>query len=143
MTYSRQTDTGPAMRHLTVEGLVEFMSHHPRAKVLDVRSANERESGSILGNYPVPWFTPDWEPNPAFLAQTLQHCSPDDYVLVICRSGYRSYVAGALLENSGFQHIYNVLGGYEDLPRSFSCNCKKDGLEAFQPIDFFISSQFF
>jgi len=103
------------MRHLTAEGLAEFLSHHPRTKVLDVRSAYEREAGHMPGDHHVPWFTPDWEPDPTFLGQALQRICPDDYVLVICRSGHRSHDASVLLETSGFKHVYNVLGGYEDI----------------------------
>lgn len=103
------------MRHLTVEGLVEFFGHHPSAKVLDIRFAYEREAGHMPGDHHVPWYTPDWEPDPGFLDQVLQRFSPDDYVLVICRSGHRSSEAAALLEKAGFTHVYNVLGGYEDI----------------------------
>jgi hypothetical protein len=35
--------------------------------------------------------------------------------VVICRRGQRSCEAAALLEKAGFGHVYNVLGGYEDL----------------------------
>lgn len=103
------------MRHLTVEGLAEFFAHHPRAKVLDVRFGYERETGHIPGDHHVPWLTPNWEPDPSFVSQVLQRFSPEDFVLVICRSGHRSSEAAALLEQSGFAHVYNVLGGYEDI----------------------------
>jgi hypothetical protein len=63
----------------------------------------------------VPWYTPGWEPDPGFLDQVLQRISPDDYVMVVCRSGHRSSEAAALLEKAGFAHVYNVLGGYEDI----------------------------
>jgi rhodanese-related sulfurtransferase len=63
----------------------------------------------------VSWFTPDWVPDPAFLGQARQFIGPDDYVLVISRSGHRSHDASTLLETAGFKHVYNVLGGYEDV----------------------------
>jgi len=103
------------MRHLTAEGLAEFLGHHPRTKVLDVRSAYEREAGHMPGDHHVPWFTPDWEPDPAFLGQALQRIGPDDYVLVISGSGHRSHDASTLLETAGFKHVYNVLDGYQDI----------------------------
>lgn len=103
------------MRHLTAEWLAEFLSHHPRTNVLDVRCAYEREAGHLPGDHHVPWFTPDWEPDPTFLGQALQRICPDDYVLVICRSGHRSHDASMLLETAGFKHVYNVLGGYQDV----------------------------
>lgn len=101
------------MRHLTIEGVAEFLGRHPHARLLDVRFAHERESGHIPGDHHVPWYGSDWMPNPSFLNQVLQRISPDDPVLVICRSGHRSHDAAALLETAGFRHVYNVLGGYE------------------------------
>lgn len=103
------------MRHLTVEGLTDFLDGHPHAKVLDIRSAHERREGHIQGDHHVPWYSPDWTPDPAFLDQALQCVSPKDHVMVICRSGQLSYKAAALLEAAGFHHVYNVLGGYQDL----------------------------
>lgn len=102
------------MRHLTVEGLAAFLGHHPRAKVLDVRSAREREVGHLPGDHHVPWYSSDWTPDPAFLDRALQCLSPEDHVMVICRSGHLSYQAAARLEAAGFNHVYNVLGGYQD-----------------------------
>lgn len=103
------------MRHLSVEGLAEFLRDHPAVGVLDVRFAHEREAGHLPGDHHVPWLTPEWEPDPGFVDQVLRHFSPDDYVLVICRCGHRSSEAAELLEQAGFSHVYNVLGGYKDL----------------------------
>ncbi len=117
------------MRHLTAEGLAEFFARHPRAKVLDVRFGYERETGHIRGDHHVPWYTPEWEPDPDFLDQVLQRFASDDYVLVICRSGHRSSEAATLLEQSGFAHVYNVLGGFEDM-QSMRCMDKAAGSPA-------------
>ena len=103
------------MRHMTVEGLAEFIGQHPRSQVLDVRSAHECKAGHMPGDHHVPWLTPDWEPNPGFLGQALQRICPDDYVVVISRSGHHSNDASARLETAGFKHVYNVLGGYDDI----------------------------
>lgn len=103
------------MTHLTADGLAEFLRCHPRAGVIDVRFEYERDAGHIPGDHHVPWLTAEWEPDPGFLEQVLQHVSRDDYVVVICRCGHRSCDAAALLETAGFGHVYNLLGGYEDL----------------------------
>lgn len=106
------------MRQLIAEGLPTFLRHYPRAKVLDVRFAHERAAWHIPRDHHVPWYTPDWETNPDFLGLVFQACSIDDYVLVICRNGYRSCEAAAFLEMHGFKHVYSVLGGYEDILKS-------------------------
>lgn len=107
---------GGAMRHLSTDGFVSYLRHHPQARVLDVRFAHERKAcGYMHDDHHVPWYTPDGKPNPAFLGLVLQRLSPNDDVLVISRSGHRSHDASALLESAGFKHVYNVLGGYEDI----------------------------
>jgi len=44
---------------------------------------------------------------------------------VICQSGYRSSLGASILENAGFQNVYNVTGGTSawteaDLPTEVS-----------------------
>jgi rhodanese-related sulfurtransferase len=107
------------MKHLTIEGLLDFFRQHPSAKVLDVCSACEPEDRQPSGNvHLVSWYTSDWEPNSDFIKLVSQRISRDDYLLVICRSGSRSAEAGFLLEKSGFRHVYNLLGGHEELLKS-------------------------
>lgn len=103
------------MRHLSVEGLTDFMREHPDVRVLDVRFAHEHLAGHLQGDHNVPWYTPDWAPDADFIARVLERLSPDDYVVVICRSGNLSCEAAARLEQAGFSHVYTVLGGYEDI----------------------------
>jgi hypothetical protein len=40
--------------------------------------------------------------------------SADDVIIVYCGSGYRSALAGAFLISKGFQHVYNMAGGFND-----------------------------
>jgi len=83
--------------------------------VLDVRFAHERATGHIRGDHHVPWH-PVSCPSPlSFVEQVLRLISPVDPVLVICTHGDRSCRAAALLESAGFEHVYNVLGGYDDI----------------------------
>lgn len=103
------------MRHLSVEGLAEFMRNHPGIRVLDVRFAHEHITGHLQGDHNVPWYTPDWAPDPDFVFRVLERLSPHDYVVVVCSSGNLSCEAAALLEQAGFGHVYTVLGGYEDI----------------------------
>ncbi|MCG7755011.1 hypothetical protein, partial [Flavihumibacter cheonanensis] len=86
------------MRHLSVNWVAAFLQRHPYAKLLDVSAAHEREAGLFPQGHHEPWLTSD--PNPEFLAHTLQHIQFDDYVLVICRFGIRSHDAATLLESA-------------------------------------------
>lgn len=115
------------MRHLTADGMAAFFLLHPRAKVLDVRFAYEREAGHLPGDHHVPWYAPDWEPDRGFLDRVLQCIAPEDYVLVICRSGHRSCEAAALLETIGFKHVYNLLDGYEGIQEVRQAHIAADG----------------
>lgn len=103
------------MKHLSADSLFDVLTHHPHAKVLDVRFTRETAASHPPVVHHVPWFNHNWEPNPDFMDRVLDHLSPDDHVLVICHNGEFSCQASALLEKSGFRHVYNVLGGYEGL----------------------------
>lgn len=106
------------MKHLSADSLFDLLTHHPHAKVLDVRFTSENAASHHPGVHHVPWFNHDWEPNPDFMNRVLDRLSPDDHVMVICHNGELSCQAAALLEKFGFSHVYNVLGGYEDLKAS-------------------------
>jgi rhodanese-related sulfurtransferase len=103
------------MRHLTANWVSAFLQRHPYAKVLEVSAAHEREGGVVQDNHDGLWLMMDMESTPDFLGQARQHLAFDDYVLVICRFGNRSPDAATQLETAGFKHVYNVLGGYEEI----------------------------
>lgn len=57
-------------------------------------------------------------PNPKFVEEIKARFSPDDTLLLICRSGSRSGKAAKMLVDAGFPKSYNVLEGVEgDLDR--------------------------
>ncbi len=73
--------------------------------LLDVRNATEWSEGHIpqathimLGH----------------LAQRAQEVPKDRPVLVQCRTGGRSAIAASILRAQGFEHVQNMLGGYEE-----------------------------
>jgi rhodanese-related sulfurtransferase len=109
------------VRHLNAEGLAAFLRHYPHAKVLDVDFARERHDRLVADGHHVPWRMPDWGINSGFLEQVLRSLSLDDFVLVISRNGEHSSEAAALLEKSGFGHVYNLLGGYRDFAGGGGC----------------------
>ncbi len=56
---------------------------------------------------------PDFENNPDFLKEVSHVAAKDQKVVLICRSGHRSIDAGNFLLDNGFEHVYNVLEGFE------------------------------
>ncbi|NWG39464.1 MAG: hypothetical protein HXY27_05810 [Hydrogenophilaceae bacterium] len=109
------------MTHLTVEGIFDFLRHNPQAKVLDVCSTHEHETRTWMRSINlIVWYAENSEINSGFIEQVSQQIARDDYVLVICHSGYRSAEAAILLEKNGFKHVYNLLGGHKELLKTRS-----------------------
>lgn len=90
-----------------------FVAHG--AKLVDVRSAFEHEYiGRVPGSSLVVWKQwPGGEPNPRFLAELHRHCSADDIVLFLCRSGVRSHATAAIAAEAGYSQTFNILEGFE------------------------------
>jgi hydroxyacylglutathione hydrolase len=71
-------------------------------QLVDVRRSAEYASGHAAGaaNFPLDK-----------LSQTIHQLDPQKPTYVICQSGYRSSVGTSILENAGFNELYNVKGG--------------------------------
>lgn len=102
----------------------ELLQHRPGATLVDVRSSVEfHYVGHPMDSLSVPLMEPpDWQPVQDFTtrvraALAARH-GPDQPLeslplLLICRSGRRSQVAGEALLDNGFQEIYNISDGFE------------------------------
>jgi hydroxyacylglutathione hydrolase len=69
---------------------------------VDVRQPGEYGGGHASGTSNLPLNT---------LSRELETLNPDYPTYVICQSGYRSSLATSILENAGFNKLYNVAGG--------------------------------
>lgn len=99
----------------------ELLQLAPGTRLIDVRSRAELElNGVIPEALHVEWQSwPGWVSNPHFLVQLAQATDPESLLLFICRSGARSHRAAAACTESGRNHCYNVLEGFEgDLNRT-------------------------
>ncbi|MFB6436856.1 rhodanese-like domain-containing protein [Streptomyces sp. NPDC056411] len=76
------------------------------AQVVDVRNPAEYEEGALPGARSIPLAT---------LPDRLAELDPARPVVLYCRSGNRSVIAAALLEERGFGDVCDVLGGFEAL----------------------------
>lgn len=86
-----------------------------QALLVDVRSAEERKFvGQVPGSLHVAWATGTaLTRNPRFVRELEAKVRKDDVVLLLCRSGKRSALAAEAAARGGFNHVFNVLEGFE------------------------------
>jgi rhodanese-related sulfurtransferase len=71
-------------------------------QIVDVRRPAEYANGHIAGVVNIPLDT---------LPRDFEKLDPSVPIYVLCRSGYRSSLGTSILENAGFDKIYNITGG--------------------------------
>ncbi|HHH47663.1 MAG TPA: rhodanese-like domain-containing protein [Gammaproteobacteria bacterium] len=78
--------------------------NHDNALVLDVREANEYQSGHILNARHIPQ---------SALAKRLDELEKERNrpIILVCRSGSRSGHVAGMLKKHGFEKVYNLSGG--------------------------------
>lgn len=78
--------------------------------VIDVRTPSETELFSMSSekNLKIP-------ANEIFKPENLQRIPTDKEVMVICKSGARATAIGTALRHIGFDNVYILKGGFEDL----------------------------
>jgi len=92
------------------------LQNNPAAVLIDVRTYIEH---SFVGHppkaIPIAWKEfPGMQLNTAFVEQVLQ-AVPDKNVpvLLLCRTGVRSVEAAKALDAAGYQHLINIVEGFE------------------------------
>ena len=105
------------MQHLDPPAAQAFLQQDKQAVLLDCRSETEfMYVGHAVVAEHVAWQDgPDWDIDLDFVRK-VRRLVKDDLarpVLVICRSGTRSLVAGEALEKAGSSQIINVLEGFD------------------------------
>ena len=107
------------------EAYEQYRAAPDTVKVIDVRTPEEF---MWVGHAPVAWKIPfvavtyQWDagkkqfpvhPLPDFLARVRQVATPNDTLMVMCRSGGRAAMAINLLAQAGFKKVYNIIDGME------------------------------
>lgn len=94
----------------------QLLQDDPSAIMVDVRTAIEH---SFIGHPPgavhIAWKEfPGMQLNTSFVDQ-VKAAAPDKEapVLLLCRSGQRSLAAAQALEAEGYQHLVNIVEGFE------------------------------
>ena len=105
---------------ISLEEAWETLTENPDAVLIDVRTIAEWSFVGIpdlsgLGKQvrTVEWTSfPDGAQNPNFLEQATEGLSPDQPLLMLCRSGARSNAAAQVLNANGY-NASNVGAGFE------------------------------
>ncbi len=93
-----------------------LLQENPTAVMVDVRTAIEH---SFVGHPPnsihIAWKEfPGMQFNEQFVEQTQKIIKDKSVpVLLLCRSGQRSLAAAKALEEAGYQHLVNIVEGFE------------------------------
>jgi len=103
------------MKHFEPKEAYDYLHRTPDALFVDCRSEMEYFFvGHPVAAIHVAWNDgPNWDVNPDFVAHVKKAAGVDRPVVLICRSGNRSLLAGRALEEAGFTQVYNVLHGFE------------------------------
>ena len=115
-------DTDPTT--ITPEKAAEILAEDPKAILVDIRSSMEYLFiGHPIGARHVAWIDePDWVVNPNFcteIRKLILGGAIDDIeagsvpIILICRSGKRSHVAGKTLLENGLKNVYHIGEGFE------------------------------
>jgi rhodanese-related sulfurtransferase len=104
------------IENLTPKQCWDLLQSNPNAVLIDVRTSIEHSFvGHPPGAIPIAWKEfPGMQLNPGFVDEVGQ-AAPDKSapVLLLCRSGQRSLDAAKALELEGYQHLVNILEGFE------------------------------
>lgn len=82
------------------------LAANPGAVVLDVRTPEEVAEGALPGAVNINFNAPDFKEKIAGLDKTKPY-------FVYCKVGGRSGKAATLMNESGFQEVHNLKGGYD------------------------------
>ncbi len=104
------------IENLSPQQAWDLLQHNADAVLVDVRTKAEHSFvGHPPGAIPIPWKEALGQPvNPHFVAEVC-NVVPDRSapVLLLCRSGQRSLDAAKALEEAGYQHLVNIVDGFE------------------------------
>lgn len=92
------------VRNIAPVDVRTLLADTPDAVLLDVREPWEHDVAHIPGSRLVPL---------ALLPLKLRDLNPRAPTIVLCHHGVRSWHAACLLEQNGFENVFNVAGGID------------------------------
>ncbi len=84
--------------------LIQQNEHNAIFTILDVRTSGEYNSSHLNGAFQRDFYASDF-------SQQLDVLNKERIYLIYCQSGNRSGQAFQIMQNLGFDHVYNMLGG--------------------------------
>ena len=103
--WTRESEPVEQMSQVSAEQLQQSLNDDPHGiQVVDVRRANEWHAGHVEQAQHKPL---------DHLAANLAGLDKAKPVAVYCKGGYRSTIAGSLLQRAGFENVLNVTGGFD------------------------------
>lgn len=104
------------IENLNPEQSFAFMQQNPEAVLIDVRTKVEYNFvGHPLNAIHIAWKeAPDWQVNLDFMTEVEKIIvNKQTPLLLMCRSGQRSLAAAEALKTAGYQHLINIVEGFE------------------------------
>ena len=92
-------------KEISYKNLNDFMKNKI-VYLIDVRSGQEYEEGHLNGAINIPLFNIEKE-----IGNVVRN--KNDIIILYCSSGNRSKEAKKILENMGYQEVYNLKGGID------------------------------
>jgi glyoxylase-like metal-dependent hydrolase (beta-lactamase superfamily II)/rhodanese-related sulfurtransferase len=93
-----------SVERITATALQEKLEAEEKITILDVRSPQERESGTIENSISVPL---------NHLAERISEVPQSHSVVVHCAGGYRSAIAISILQQHGYENVLDLVGGFK------------------------------
>lgn len=105
----------PYLGAVTPKEAFALLQADPHVILVDVRSQAELDLvGRIPSTLNIEWaFYPGMVPNPDFAAQLQANVDKNLTVIFMCRTGGRSHNAAVVADKLGYDHVYNMLEGFE------------------------------
>jgi glyoxylase-like metal-dependent hydrolase (beta-lactamase superfamily II) len=89
----------------------QFLANYPNTLVVDVREPYEQSAGQLDQYLPAGVTIQHWPLSRLCDALISRALTPEQRLLLVCRSGNRSLVAAKVLNRAGFEDVYNLKGG--------------------------------
>lgn len=89
---------------MAIETLRKRIEQGSAPVIVDVRESDEWDAGHISQARHIPLFE---------LPQRVEELDPEEEIVLVCKSGYRSLRAGLFLKQRGFERVWNLDGGMD------------------------------